>query len=54
MRIYFVLEHRIFVMMENTNVVCYFGLKMFVMMGRTSDVLFLCLISFTLLYFIIR
>ena len=29
-------------------------LEMFVMMGSTSDVLFLCLMLFTLLYFIIR
>ena len=33
---------------------CYFVLKMFVMMGNTSDVLFLGLMSFHLLYFIIR
>ena len=33
---------------------CYFVLKMFVMMGNNSDVWFLCLMSFPLLYFIIR
>ena len=33
---------------------CYFVLKMFVMMGNTSDVLFLCLMYFPLLYFIIK
>ena len=38
MSIYFVLELRIFVMMGSTNVVCYFVLEMFVMMGNTSDV----------------
>ena len=38
MSVYFVLELRIFVMMESTNGVCYFVLKMFVMMGNTSDV----------------
>ena len=38
MSIYFVLELRIFVIMENTNVVFYFVLKMFVMMENTSDV----------------
>ena len=32
MSVYFVLEFRIFVMMKNTNDVCYFVLKMFVMM----------------------
>ena len=38
MSVYFVLELIIFVMMENTNGVCYFVLKMFVMMGNTTDV----------------
>ena len=38
MNIYFVLELRIFVIMENTNVVCYFVLKIFLMMGNISDV----------------
>ena len=37
MNIYFVLEFKIFVMMESTNSVCYFDLKMFVMMKNTSD-----------------
>ena len=37
MNVYFVLELRIFVMMESTNGVCYFVLKIFVMMGNTSD-----------------
>ena len=40
--------------MESTNGVCYFVLKMFVIMGNTSDVGFLCLMSFPLLYFTIR
>ena len=34
--------------------VCCFVLKMFVMIGNTNDVRFLCLMSFPLLYFIIR
>ena len=38
MTVYFVLELIIFVMMESTNDVCYFVLKMFVMLGNTSDV----------------
>ena len=38
MNVYFVLELKIFVMIERTNDVCYFVLKMFVMMGSTSDV----------------
>ena len=38
MTVYFVLELRIFVMIGSTNVVCYFVLEMFVMMGNTSDV----------------
>ena len=38
MSVYFILELRIFVIMENTNGVCYFVLKMFVMKGNTSDV----------------
>ena len=42
MSVYFILELRIFVIMENTNGVCYFAcyfvLKMFVMMGNMSDV----------------
>ena len=38
MSIYFVLELKIFVMVESTNGVCYFVLKMFMMMGNTSDV----------------
>ena len=37
MSVYFVFECRIFVMMENTNDVCYFLLKMFVIMGSISD-----------------
>ena len=37
MNVYFVLELRIFVVMRNTNGVCYFVLEMFVMMGNTSD-----------------
>ena len=37
-RFYFVLELRIFVIIGNTNDVCYFVLKMFVMMESTSDV----------------
>ena len=32
----------------------FFFLKMFVMMGNTSDFLFSCFISFPLLYFIIK
>ena len=32
MSVYFVLELRIFVMMGNTNIVCYFVLEIFVMM----------------------
>ena len=44
------LQFRIFVMMGNTNDVCYFVLEMFVIMGNISNVLML----FTLLYFIIR
>ena len=35
---YFILEHRIFVKMGSINDVYYFVLKMFVMMGSTSDV----------------
>ena len=38
MNVYFVLELIIFVMMESINGVCYFVLKMFVMMGNTSDI----------------
>ena len=42
MSVYFVLKLRIFVMVESTNGVCsfscYFVLKMFVMIGNTSDV----------------
>ena len=42
MSVYFILERRIFVIMENTKVfvifACYFAWKMFVMMGNTSDV----------------
>ena len=34
MNAYFVLELRIFLMMRNTNDVCYFVLEIFVMMGR--------------------
>ena len=45
MSVYFVLEFRIFVMMESINGVYYFALKIFVMMRNTSDVLFLCLIN---------
>ena len=37
MNVYFVLKLIIFVMMESTNGVCYFDLKMFVMMENTSD-----------------
>ena len=33
---------------------CYFVLDIFVMMGNTSGVLFLCLMSFPLLYYIIQ
>ena len=33
---------------------CYFVLEIFVMMGNTSHILFLGLMSFPLLYFIIR
>ena len=54
MSVYFILELRIFVMMGNTNGVCYFVLEMFVMMRNTSDIRFLCFMSFPLLYFIIR
>ena len=54
MIVYFVLELINFVMMENTNNVCYFVLEMFAMMRSTSDILFLCLMCFILLYFIIR
>ena len=54
MSVYFVLELRIFVMTGSTNDACCFVLELFVIMGITSDVLFLCLMSFTLLYFIIR
>ena len=38
MRVYFVLELRIFVMIRKINDVCYFVLEMFVMMGSISDV----------------
>ena len=38
MSVYFVLELIIFVMMRSINDVCYFVLKIFVMMGNTSDV----------------
>ena len=38
MSVYFILKLRIFVMMGNSNDVCYFGLEMFVMMRSTSDV----------------
>ena len=42
MSVYFILELRIFVMMESIDGVCYFCLlfclKMFVMMGNTTDV----------------
>ena len=38
MSVYFVLEHRVFVMIRNINDVCYFVLDMFVIMGSTSDV----------------
>ena len=54
MSFYFVLELRIFVMIENTNDVSYFVLKLFVIMGSINDVWFLCLTFFTLLYFTIR
>ena len=37
MSVYFVLELRIFFMMESSNDVCFFVLEIFVMM-RTSDV----------------
>ena len=32
---------------------CYFVLEMFVMMENSNDILFLCFMSFPLLYFII-
>ena len=38
MSVFFVLELIIFMMMENTNGICYFVLKMLVMIGNTSDV----------------
>ena len=38
MSVYFVLELIIFVMMGNNNNICYFVLKMVVMVGSTSDV----------------
>ena len=38
MSVYFILKLRIFVMMGNSNDVCYFVLEMFVMMRSTSDV----------------
>ena len=38
MSVYFVLELIIFVMMRNTNDICYFVFEMFVVMGSTSDV----------------
>ena len=38
MSVYFVLELIIFVIMESSNGVCYFVLKMFVKMGKTSDI----------------
>ena len=38
MSVYFVLELIIFVMMGNTNGVCYFVVEMFVMIGNISDV----------------
>ena len=38
MNVYFVLEFIIFIMMENTNGVYYFVLKMFMMMGNINDV----------------
>ena len=38
MSVYFVLELIIFVMMGNINNVCYFVLKIFVMLKNTSDV----------------
>ena len=41
MSVYFILELRIFVMMENTNGVCYFACYFYgkyVMMGNMSDV----------------
>ena len=53
MSVYFVLKLRIFVMMGSTNEACYFVLEIFMMMGSTN-VWFLCLMLFTLLYFIIR
>ena len=37
MSVYFVLELRIFMMIENTNGICYFVLKMFVMIENASD-----------------
>ena len=38
MSVYFVLELIIFVMMGSTNDVCYFVLKMFLIMRNISDV----------------
>ena len=38
MSVYFVFELKIFVMMGNTNDVCFFVLEIFVMMGSTRDV----------------
>ena len=38
MSVYFALELKIFVMMRNINEVCFFILKMFVMMENTTDV----------------
>ena len=38
MSVYFVLELRIFVIMESINDVYYFFLKMFVMMENTSEI----------------
>ena len=38
MRVYFVLEIIIFVMLESVNGICYFVLKMFVMMRNPNDV----------------
>ena len=38
MSVYFVLELRIFVMIESINDVCYFVLEIFVVIGSTSDV----------------
>ena len=38
MSVDFALELRIFVIMESTNDVCYFVLKMFVMIKNTNDV----------------